>query len=367
MRGDRGHPGFRDQVDSGHPRVDVRHGRRPRVEAAGAPMRAVALDLHVEDVLVREPAGLRRQELGHEPGPARHEREPGGGEQVLDGAADDDVARGRRVERDRSDSLVAVHEHERAVLAGERVDRLDVVDGAGAVGDERRADERRALVDRRRVRVGLGRHLDDLGAPELLGVRDLADGGELVLRDDDPVALAREVECGEERADGGRDGGLDRDVVGLRAQEPGERGSRGLGPLDPVLPFGAVLVPAGEVLLVGRAHLVRERPLRARVDVDLALEDGKTPANGLADEPRACVRLCHHVCDRTCDRVLRRGVPNGQGRPSGDPRPRSARSPCPRGRRGPWRGRSRDPRSRAPCSRSARRRAWRRRPRAPAG
>ena len=90
---DRRHARLRDQPDPRDARVDVRHRRRARVEAAGARVRPVALDLHVEDVLVREPAGLRRQELLDEPGPERHEREPGRGEQVLDGAADDDVAR----------------------------------------------------------------------------------------------------------------------------------------------------------------------------------------------------------------------------------------------------------------------------------
>ena len=246
-------------------------------------------------------------------------------------------------DRDRADSLVAVHEHQRAAAPRERVDRLDVVDGARAVGDEGRADERRPLVDRLLVRLGLGRDLDDLGAAELLRVRDLADRRELVLRDHDPVPRSREVERGDEGADCGGDRRLDRDVVRLGAEQGGERGAGGLGALDPVPPLGAVLVPAGEVLLVRAADRVGQRPLRARVDVDLALEDRKTPANRLADPA------------------------NGQGRPSSDPRPRAGRSPCPGGRRGPSRGRSRGRRSRAPCSRSARRRASRRRPRAPAG
>ena len=52
---DRGHADLGDQPDPGDARVDIRHRRRPRVEAARAPVRPVALDLHVEDVLVREP------------------------------------------------------------------------------------------------------------------------------------------------------------------------------------------------------------------------------------------------------------------------------------------------------------------------
>ena len=56
--------------------------------------------------------------------------EPGRGEQVLDGAADDDVADACRLDRDRPDPLIAVHQHQRAVPTGDPVDRLDVVDGA---------------------------------------------------------------------------------------------------------------------------------------------------------------------------------------------------------------------------------------------
>ena len=57
---------------------------------------------------------------------------------------------------------------------------------------------------------------------------------------------------------------------------------------------------------------------------------------------------------------------NGQGMPFAGPRRRAARPRCPRGRRGPSRGRSRGRRSRARRSRSARRRASRRLRRSPA-
>ena len=246
-------------------------------------MRPIALDLHVEDVLVREPARLHRDELLDEPRPQRHEREPGRREQVLDGAADDDVSRLRRVERQRADPLVAVDEHQRAVLTGEPVDRFDVVHRARPVRDERRADERGPLVDRGGVGLRVGLDVDDLGAAQLLGVGDLADRRELVRRDHDPVPLAPELERADEPADRSRDGGLDRDVVRSGAEELRERGSGRLRALDPVPPLRAVLVPAGEVLLVRRADGVGERTLRARVDVDLVAEDREPPSNRLAN------------------------------------------------------------------------------------
>jgi hypothetical protein len=187
-------------------------------------MRPVALDLHVEDVLVREPAGLHRHQLLDEARPERHEREPGRGEQVLHGPADDDVARLRGVERDRPDPLVAVDEHQRAVPACEPVDRLDVVHRPRPVGDEGGRDERGSLVDRGRIRLRLGLDLDDLCAAQLLRVRDLADRRELVRRDDDPVPLAAELERADEPAHGSRDGRLNRHVVGRRAEQARERG-----------------------------------------------------------------------------------------------------------------------------------------------
>ena len=187
-------------------------------------------------------------------------------------------------ERQRARALVGVDEHQRAVPARDLANRGDVVHLAGAERDERRADERRPLVDRGRVCLRLRLDLDDLRAAQFLGMRDLADGRELVLGDDDPVPLAAEVERGDERADGGGDGGLDRDLVGLHREELGEAAADRLRPLDPVPPLGAVRVPAVEVLLVGGADGVRERALRAGVDVDLVAEDREAAANRLADE-----------------------------------------------------------------------------------
>ena len=166
-----------------------------------------------------------------------------------------------RLERDRSDPLVAVDEHQRAVLAGEPVDRLDVVHRARPEGDERGGDERSPLVDRRRVRLGVRLDLHDLGAAKLLRVGDLPDRRELVLGDDDPVPLAPELQRADEAAHRSGDGRLDRDVVGRGAEQPRERGPRRLRALDPVLPLGPVLVPAVEVLLVrARARRPRARP-----------------------------------------------------------------------------------------------------------
>ncbi len=130
--------------------------------------------------------------------------------------------------------------------------------------------------------VRLGANVDDLRAAKLLCVRDLPDRGELVLADDDPVPLAGEIERGDERAHALRDRGRDGDVVGLRVQEAGERGAGGLVALDPELPLRAVLVPAREPLLGGRANAVRERSLRARVRVGRVLEDRELRPNGQA-------------------------------------------------------------------------------------
>ena len=165
-------------------------------------------------------------------------------------------------------------------------DRAHVVAMARPERHGRAAHERRPLVDgvgkalQRDAAVGLGPNVDDLGAAQLLGVRDLAHGRELVLADHDPVALTREVERGDERAHSLRNRGRDGDVVGLRVQQPGERGSRRLVPLDPELPLRAVLVPAGQPLLRCRADAVRKRTLRARVRVRRVLEDRELVPNG---------------------------------------------------------------------------------------
>src|SRR5205807_4304051 len=129
------------------------------------------------------------------------------------------------------------------------------------------------------------------------------------------------------------------DLVRARVDEPRKGGARRFLPLDPVLPWRALLVPVGEVLLVRGAHRVRERSLRAGVDVDLVLEDGEAVTATLRER-----------------RFL-----NGQGRPFAGPRAAGARSPAPARRAAPSRERIRGRRSREPCLHSARRRASQRR------
>ena len=137
-----------------------------------------------------------------------------------------------------------------------------------------------------------GRDVRDARAPRLLRVPDLPDGRKLPVGDHDLRAL-REAQAARERAHARGERGRHGDLVRRRVDEPGEGAARRLLPLDPVLPGSAVLVPVGEVLLVGRAHRVRQRSLRAGVDVDLLLEDREPVAAALRE--RRCL--------------------NGQGRP----------------------------------------------------
>ena len=136
-------------------------------------------------------------------GPDPHEPEACRPEQVLHRPAGHRVGAERaHVELDRAARLVAVGQDERSGGVGGLRDRRDVVAVARAVGERRAADERRPLVDRlrealrgdRAVRARLD--VDDLGAAQLLRVRDLADGRELVLADHDPVPLPVERERG---------------------------------------------------------------------------------------------------------------------------------------------------------------------------
>ena len=248
------------------------------------------------------------------------------------------------VQLDRAARLVAVGQDERTCRVCRLRDRRHVVAVPRAVGERRAADERGALVDRRGELLGRDRpvvarpHVDDLRTTELLRVGDLADRRELVLADHDPVALAVERQRRDKRADALRDRRRDRDVVCLGVEQPRDRASERLVPVDPEAPFGPVRVPAREPLVDCRADGVRERALRARVEVGRGLEDRKLVADRGADTTRL----------------------NGQGMPFAGPRRRAASPRCPRGRRGPSRERSRGRRSRARRSRSARRRASRR-------
>ena len=197
VRLDRRHARLLDEPEPGDAGVDVRHRRRARVEAAGRRVGRVVGDVHPEDVLVGEPAGLRRHQPGEDLAPHPEKAETGRGEQVLDRSARDEVGTERaHVDLDRPGRLVAVGEDERSVRVGDLGDRGDVVAVARAIRDRRAADESGALVDRlgealgRNRAVGVGPHVHHLGAAQLLRMGDLADRRELVLADHDPVAAA---------------------------------------------------------------------------------------------------------------------------------------------------------------------------------
>ena len=137
-------------------------------------------------------------------------------------------------------------------------------------------------------------HVNDLGAAKLLGVSDLADGGELVLADHDARATAAlERQGRHDRVHTLRDRCRHRDLVGLAVQEPRKARAGRFGPLDPELPLCAVRVPAREVLLVCVAHAVGERTLRARVEIRRVLEDREFGAHRVADATGGGLRpLC---------------------------------------------------------------------------
>ena len=231
VRLDRGNAHLRDDGPSLRRRGRATAPAAYRCRSAVRRVRRVVGDGHREDVLVGEPARLRRQQRTAKRLAQPHEAEPGRAEQVLHRSARDDVdAERANVELDRAERLVAVGEHDRAVGVRELGDRGDVVPVTRSKRDRRAADERSPLVDRlgkaleRDAPVRLWSYVDDLGAAQLLRMRDLADGRELVLADDDAVPLAREVECRDECADALRDGSRDRDVVGRGVHETGESG-----------------------------------------------------------------------------------------------------------------------------------------------
>ncbi len=289
----------RGDADLGHdlhpdgPGIERGHRRRTAVEPSCGAVRRVVGDRHLENVLVGEPAGLGGEQGLDERAPDPHEPEPGRAEQVLDGSTRHDIGAERaHVDLDRPDRLVAVGEYECALGMRDVGDRGYVVAVAGAERNSGAADECRALVHDlgealgRDRAVGFWRDVHDLGAPQRLRVCDLADGRELVLADDDAVPLTAQVEGGHERADPLRDGRRDRDLVRVGMDEAREAGASGFVPLDPELPLRAVFVPAAQPLLDRRTNTVRERALRARVEVDGVLEDRKLRADRVPDAHR---------------------------------------------------------------------------------
>ena len=135
--------------------------------------------------------------------------EPGGAEQVLHRSARDDVGSERpHVELERADGLVAVGQDDRR-RARDRARAIAVTSFRCPERKETAVQQTSAVrssIASAKRSSGMrpsasGTDVDDLGAPQLLRVRDLTDRGELVLADDDAVALAREVERRHERAD----------------------------------------------------------------------------------------------------------------------------------------------------------------------
>ena len=106
------------------------------------------MDVHLEDVLVGEPAGRRRPRLLPELAAAVEEGEPRRAEQVLEHAGGEEVDAERlHVDRQRADRLVRVEQDGHAALVRDRDDRLHVELRAVAVADVRDRDELRLLVD----------------------------------------------------------------------------------------------------------------------------------------------------------------------------------------------------------------------------
>ncbi len=246
----------------------------------------------------------------------------------------------RDVEWDRARGLVAVREAERAPLAGEARDLRDVE--AVAACDTRSRCSRRAPSARRSpprsARAGSGRRAPGARARP---PRRAAPARARSARPSGTRTRRSRSDCGRRSRGSALTSALtacETEVVtaisaGCGVHEPRERRPRRLGPLDPVLPLRAVLVPASEVLVVGLADVDRERALRAGVRVGRVLEDREARADGLTDGAGA----------------------SGQGRPFAAPRAGSAPTPSPRARSCRSRGRTRGRRSRARRLRSARR------------
>ena len=132
--------------------------------------------------------------------------------------------------------------------------------------------------------VGLGPHVDDLGAAQLLRVRDLADGRELVLADHDlrPRAQVERGDdpltpCVTEVVTASSAGS----ALSSRANAARAASARSTQTAHSA-PFSSQPV---EVLLVGGAHAVRERALRARVQVGRVREDRELAPDRRADLP----------------------------------------------------------------------------------
>ena len=238
------------QLDPGDAGVDRRDRRRARLEAARGRRRRVAAVVHLEDVLVGEPAGLRSavSSLG-ETRPRPQEAEPGRAEQVLEDAGREHVdAELAHVERVRADRLVGVEHDERAVLVRDRRDLLDRQPRAVAVADRGDRDDRGALVDRlvERSTGSPGRRPTcTTSAPRsscACQICPIVGNSKSLITTFGALARSRSRDASALTP-------AESDVVtatssGCAADEARERAARRLGALDPVVPRRAALVPA---------------------------------------------------------------------------------------------------------------------------
>ena len=210
-----------------------------------------------EDVLVGEPARLGRQRASRaapRAAPTGTPR-PAEREQVLDRPARDDVGAERaHVELDRARRLVAVGEHERAVprarprrsrrrRAGGPMRYEIVVQQTSAVRSSIASAKRSAEIDP----SASGRTCTTSAPRSSCACAiwpTVGNSYSLITMRFRPPARAASAET--MRADALRDGGRDGDVVGVGVQELGEARAGRLVPLDPEVPLGPVLVPAGE-------------------------------------------------------------------------------------------------------------------------
>ena len=124
--------------------------------------------VHLEDVLVREPARRRRPHLLDELASAVEEAQACRSEEVLEHARAEEVdAQRLHVDREGADRLVHVEQHVRAVLVRKLDDGGHVDHRAVPVADVRDRDDQRVVVDRAREAldrnrsVGPGGDVDD--------------------------------------------------------------------------------------------------------------------------------------------------------------------------------------------------------------
>ena len=144
-----GDPDLLHQLDAGDAGIDRRHGRRARLEARGRVRGRVVGVVHGEDVLVREPAGLRRPDPLDQITAAVEESEPRRPEQVLEDPSPEEVdPELGDVDRQRADRLERVEQDECAAFVRELHDCGHVEHRAVAITDVCERNDERVVVDR---------------------------------------------------------------------------------------------------------------------------------------------------------------------------------------------------------------------------